>query len=245
MTTPKPPTPQPPEPQTPVPQTPVPHGPSSGPQSTPSARTDTSAAAPPQPQTPGTEASVGAETPGPSSAASPTAASSPASTPSSATETTTSTEEPPPDPDRPKDPGPAALFDALAAEHAAIYGYGLVSAHVMPDDNELVSESLAQHRDRRESVLALMNDRSLKAPMPAAGYQLPMVVNNATNAAKLAVRMEGDCAVAWRAVLEQTDSDQDRAFGTNALTQCAVLAARWREVLGAWPITQAFPGGSE
>ena len=239
-------------PQPPTPQPPVPHGPPSGALSTASAQTDPSAAATPKSQTPGTEGSVGTESPGPSSAASPTIASSPSSTPSSATETTTSTteittttEEPPPDPDRPKDPGPAALFDALAAEHAAIYGYGLVSAHVMPDDNELVSVSLAQHRDRRESVLALMNDRSLKAPMPAAGYQLPMVVNNATNAAKLAVRMEGDCAVAWRAVLEQTDSDQDRSFGTKALTQCAVLAARWRKVLGAWPVTEAFPGGSE
>jgi hypothetical protein len=115
----------------------------------------------------------------------------------------------------------------------------------MPDDNELVSQSLAQHRDRREAAIALMNERSVKAPLPAAGYRLPMVVNNAATAAKLAVRMESDCAVAWRAVLEQTDSDQDREFGTKALTQCAVLAARWRKVLGAWPVTEAFPGGSE
>ena len=43
------------------------------------------------------------------------------------------------DPDRPKDAGPAALFDAVAAEHAAIYGYGVVSAHIMPEENELVS----------------------------------------------------------------------------------------------------------
>lgn len=177
----------------------------------------------------------------------PTAATSTSSAPPSTTEapTPTSTQEPTPDPDRPEDPGPAALFDALAAEHAAIYGYGLVSAHVMPDENELVSESIAQHRDRREAALALMNERSVKAPLPAAGYQLPIVVNTASSAAKLAVRMESDCAVAWRAVLEQTDSEQDREFGTTALTQCAVLAARWRKVLGAWPVTEAFPGGSE
>ena len=46
-------------------------------------------------------------------------------------------------------------------------------------------------------------------------------------------------------VLEQTGSEQDREFAATALTQCAVLAARWRQVLGAWPLTQAFPGGSE
>lgn len=226
MTTPKPPTPPP----------SVPHGPPPGPQTTASAKTES--AAPPAP---------GPESPGQSSSPSTTTSPSPTSTTSSTTEpsTPTSTEEPTPDPDRPKDPGPAALFDAVAAEHAAIYGYGLVSAHVMPDDNELVSQALAQHRDRREAALALMSDRSLKAPLPAAGYQLPMVVNNASSAAKLAVRMESDCAVAWRAVLEQTDSEQDREFGTKALTQCAVLAARWRKVLGAWPVTEAFPGGSE
>ena len=35
------------------------------------------------------------------------------------------------------------------------------------------------------------------------------------------------------------------AFGLTALTQCAVTAARWRQVLGAWPVTEAFPGGGE
>jgi len=156
-----------------------------------------------------------------------------------------STAEPTPDPDRPADPGPGALFDALAAEHAAIYGYGLVSPHVMPEDNELVSQALAEHRDRREAVVTMMNERSIKAPLPAVGYQLPMVVDSPPSAARLAVRIESDCAVAWRAVLEQTDIEQDRVFGGTALTQCAVTAARWRKVLGGWPVTEAFPGGSE
>lgn len=229
MTTPKPPTPPPTTPQTP-PTT-----------AAPKRETPTTPAPISTPET--AETSESPESPAPP----PTAATSTSSAPPSTTEapTPTSTQEPTPDPDRPEDPGPAALFDALAAEHAAIYGYGLVSAHVMPDENELVSESIAQHRDRREAALSLMNERSVKAPLPAAGYQLPIVVNTASSAAKLAVRMESDCAVAWRAVLEQTDSEQDREFGTTALTQCAVLAARWRKVLGAWPVTEAFPGGSE
>lgn len=160
-----------------------------------------------------------------------------------------SSAEPTPDPDRPEDPGPAALYDAVAAEHAAIYGYGLVSPHVMPDDNELVSKAVAEHRDRREAAVALLNERSITAPLPAVGYQLPLTVDSPANAAKLAIRMENDCAVAWRAVLEQASgedtAEQDRAFGVTALTQCAVMAARWRRVLGAWPVTNAFPGGSE
>ena len=64
-------------------------------------------------------------------------------------------------------------------------------------------------------------------------------------AARLAARIEDDCAVAWRAVLEQSGAEDERKFALTALTQCAVLAARWRQVLGAWPVTRAFPGGSE
>ena len=45
--------------------------------------------------------------------------------------------------------------------------------------------------------------------------------------------------------MEQSETEQDRAFALTALTQCAVNAARWRRVLGAWPVTVAFPGGSE
>lgn len=157
----------------------------------------------------------------------------------------TSSAEPTPDPDRPEDAGQAALYDAVVAEHAAIYGYGMVSAHSLPTRNELVSQAVAEHRDRREAAIALLTEQSVKAPLPAIGYQLPIAVNTPTDAAKLAVRIEDDCAVAWRAVLEQSESEQQRAFAVTALTQCAVMAARWRRVLSAWPVTRAFPGGSE
>ncbi|HYZ69855.1 MAG TPA: ferritin-like domain-containing protein [Mycobacterium sp.] len=137
------------------------------------------------------------------------------------------------------------MFDAIAAEHATIYGYGVVSAHSTPDVNNLVSSSIALHRERREAAIAILQSRSINPPLPAAGYQLPMEVDNPTDAANLAVRMEEDAAVAWRAALEQATNEQDRAFAVLALTQCAVAAAQWSRVLGVSPITVAFPGGSE
>ncbi|WP_396931782.1 ferritin-like domain-containing protein [Mycolicibacterium sp.] len=148
-------------------------------------------------------------------------------------------------PDRPSDAAAGALFDAVAAEHAAIYGYGIVSAHSSPDENDLVSEAMAQHRERREAAIAMLSGRSAKAPVPAAGYQLPMAVNTPTDAGNLAIRMEDDCATAWRAVIEQASTDQDRTFGVGALTETAVLTARWKQVLGVKPVTVAFPGGTE
>ncbi|MCW2688484.1 MAG: hypothetical protein JWR37_3374 [Mycobacterium sp.] len=169
------------------------------------------------------------------------------SRPSTTTSTTTpSSRAPQPAPaNRPTAADDGALFDAIATEHAIIYGYGLVSAHSTPEVNDLVSQALAEHRQRREAAIAALDSRSVQTPLPAAGYQLPMAVDNPTDAANLAVRMEGDAAVAWRAVIEQATNNQDRAFAVTALTQSAVTAARWSQVLGISPITVAFPGGSE
>jgi Domain of unknown function (DUF4439) len=158
---------------------------------------------------------------------------------------TSPTNSPPPSPTRPTDPADAALFDAVAGEQGVIYGYGLVSAHSTPDANDLVANAMAEHRARREQAIDRLAARNVTAPLAAPGYQLPMVVNNPTDAAKLAVRMEEDTSVAWRAVLERAATSEDRAFAVTALTESAVTAARWRADVGTQPATVAFPGGSE
>ncbi len=159
--------------------------------------------------------------------------------------TTSSRAAEPTSPSRPPDADAAALFDAVSTEHAVIYGYGFVSAHTTPEANELVSTAMSEHRERREAAIAMLESRSVDPPLPAAGYELPTQVDNSTDAANLAVRMEEDSAVAWRAVLEQATSSEERTFAVKALTQAAVTAARWSRLLGVWPITVAFPGGSE
>jgi hypothetical protein len=156
--------------------------------------------------------------------------------------------EPTPDPDlpsRPADSADGALYDAIATEHATIYGYGLVSAHSTPEVNWLVSASIAEHRERREAAIALLERRQAEPPLPAPGYQVPMPVDDPRGAAKLAVRMEEDGAEAWRAVVEQATDAEDRAFGLTALTESAVAAARWTQIVGTDPVTVAFPGGNE
>jgi len=144
-----------------------------------------------------------------------------------------------------KDSDTAALCDALAVEYSTIYGYGIVSALSPPSVNDLVVEALDQHRQRRDDVIAMLTARRVNAPVAAAVYQLPMLVGGAADTARLAARMENDGATAWRAVVEHADTADDRAFAATALTQSAVMAARWSRVLGAWPITTGFPGGNE
>jgi hypothetical protein len=146
---------------------------------------------------------------------------------------------------RPSDPADAALFDAIANEHGVIYGYGLVSAHSTPDANALVSESLAGHRELREQAIAMISARKVAPPLPAMGYRMPIDVDGPTGAATLAVRMEEDSAVAWRAVLERAVGADDRRLAVTAMTRAAVTAAKWRRVQGVLPPTVAFPGGPE
>jgi len=148
-------------------------------------------------------------------------------------------------PTRPSDAAEAALFDAIVTENAAIYGYGVVSAHSVPEVNYLVSEAMAQRRRRREEAVAILDQNGVAAPLPAAGYSLPLEVDTPADAAKLAVTMEQDSATAWRAVLEQATDQSLRAFAVAALTESAVMAARWRRIRGDTTITVAFPGGSE
>ena len=152
---------------------------------------------------------------------------------------------PQPTPTRPGSAADAALYDAIAAEHGTIYGYGLVSAHTTPDVNDLVAVAMAKHRANREAGIAALAARSVPAPLPAAGYQLPIDANNPGDAAKLALQMEEETAVAWRAVAEQATTTEDRTVAVRGLTDCAVLAARWRAVLGATPVVAPFPGGNE
>ena len=148
-------------------------------------------------------------------------------------------------PTRPNEAADGALFDAIATEHATIYGYGIVSAHSIPDVNYLVSEAMAGHRARREAAIAMLDEDGTAAPLPAAGYSLPMEVDTPTDAADLAVTMEQDSATAWRAVLEQATDQNLRAFAITGLTESAVMAARWRRIRGDTTVTVAFPGGTE
>ena len=163
-------------------------------------------------------------------------------TPTSPTSTTSADDAMP---TRPDDAAAAALFDAIATEHATIYGYGIVSAHSNPEVNYLVSEAMLEHRTRREAAITLLEQRGADVPLPAAGYSLPTEVDSPAEASNLAVTMEQDTAVAWRAVVEQATDQTIRAFGVTALTESAAMAAQWRRVRGDTTIVVAFPGGSE
>ncbi|WP_067548592.1 ferritin-like domain-containing protein [Nocardia crassostreae] len=138
-------------------------------------------------------------------------------------------------------PDQQALMDALSAEYAAVYAYGVIAAYANSDRAKLVSEYTAAHRVRRDATADALKSLGAGVPAPDAAYTAPFVVDDPIPAAKLAVTVETDCATAWRAAVETADTPDVRRTALEALTESAVRLATWQSVLGANPPTVAFP----
>ena len=137
-----------------------------------------------------------------------------------------------------------AFSAALAAEHAAIFGYGVVGAHLAGADEAAARAAEAAHRDRRDAV-SLRIAANNATPVPAApAYTLPFPVVDAPSAMRLAVALEEGAAGAWREALAGT-TDDDRKMALEALVACAVQATRWRAAAGIVPVTLPFPGATQ
>ena len=139
----------------------------------------------------------------------------------------------------------AALNDALAAEHAAIWGYGAVGAALGPGDRALAAAVLAAdgaHRDVRDRVTTLLAGRGAEPVAPEGGYALPFPVLSTVDAAALAAVLEDGVSAAWVRVLDQATERADRQLAVEVLGAAEVRAVGWREAAGQGPTTRALPG---
>ena len=84
----------------------------------------------------------------------------------------------------------AALQDALAAAHTAVWGYGVVGAALPLEARGPVVAAEQAHRDLRDDVAALLTSRGVDPVAAEAAYSLPFPVLSATDAAVLAVTLE-------------------------------------------------------
>ena len=139
-------------------------------------------------------------------------------------------------------PEQQALVDALRAEYAAVYAYGVIGAFSNPDRGDLIAQNAAAHRARRDSTIDILNAASVRAPEADAGYSVPFPVVDPISAATLAAQVESDTAVAWRSVIERAASEHARGTGVDALTECALRLGTWRKILGTAPPSVPFPG---
>lgn len=136
----------------------------------------------------------------------------------------------------------AATQDALSAEHAALWVYGLVSAFLPADFGNALQEGTNAHRERRDAIELLLSDAGQNPRSAEPAYVTPQPVTDQASAIAVVVVAETDVTVAWRAVLERTDDKALRASALAGLTDAAVRATRWRREGGQTPATPPLPG---
>ncbi|MDK3257799.1 ferritin-like domain-containing protein [Blastococcus capsensis] len=136
----------------------------------------------------------------------------------------------------------AALSDALAAAHAAVWGYGVVGAALPTDARAAAVAAEDAHRGIRDALIALLGERGADPVLPEAGYALPFPVLSAVDAAALAAVLEGGVAAAWVRVVDGAVERSTRALAMEVLSAAEVRAVGWRTAAGQPPVTRAFPG---
>ena len=141
-------------------------------------------------------------------------------------------------------PGPevAALQQALAAEHVAVWGYGTVGAALAAGARTPATTAEQAHRTVRDQLTALLVDRGAQPVQPSGGYALPFPVLSAVDAARLAVTLEEGTARAWAWVLDQATARPTRVLAVSVLGDAEVRAVGFRALAGTTPVTSAFPG---
>ena len=135
-----------------------------------------------------------------------------------------------------------SLDEALAAEHAAVWGYGVVGAALPPESRAPAAAAETAHRDLRDRVTALLVERGADPAPAQAAYQLPFPVLSPVDAATLAVTLEDGVAAAWVRVLAQAAERSTRELAVRALSAGELRAVSWRGAAGLTPVTTAFPG---
>jgi hypothetical protein len=135
-----------------------------------------------------------------------------------------------------------ALQQALAAEHAAVWGYGVVGAALGPDGRAPAAAAENGHRDVRDSVAALLGERGIDPVGAQGGYALPFPVLSAVDAAGLAIVLEDGVAAAWVRVLDQAAERSTRELAVGVLSAAEVRAVGWRSAAGRPQVTTALPG---
>jgi Domain of unknown function (DUF4439) len=134
--------------------------------------------------------------------------------------------------------------ELLAAEHAAIFAYGAIGAHLTGAAANAARGAEGAHRARRDALMLQLSSGGATPEPTDPVYPLPFAVTDQGSALRLAVEIEERTGANWRSALASTAGDE-RAAALNALVDCAVRATRFRRAAGIAPATVTFPGRPE
>ncbi|MFJ7134035.1 ferritin-like domain-containing protein [Streptomyces fungicidicus] len=131
-----------------------------------------------------------------------------------------------------------ALQAALAAEHAAVYGYGVVGGRIGKDRRPEARTAYDAHRARRDALVRAVKDVGGEPVAAAAGYALPFQVPDAAAAVRLAAELEDRMAGVY-GDLVRAGTGERRREAADAMREAAVRSVRWSSR------SVAFPGLAE
>ncbi|MEW1832658.1 ferritin-like domain-containing protein [Streptomyces sp. NPDC088196] len=131
-----------------------------------------------------------------------------------------------------------ALQAALAAEHAAVYGYGVVGGRIREGRRQEAKAAYDAHRARRDALAREVRDLGGTPVAASAAYALPFPVPDSTAAVELAAELEDRVAGVYSDLVRAATGGV-RGTAAEALREAAVRAVRWRG--GSVP----FPGLAE
>ncbi|WP_344574244.1 ferritin-like domain-containing protein [Streptomyces lunalinharesii] len=123
---------------------------------------------------------------------------------------------------------------ALAAEHAAVYGYGVVGGRIGAGRRTEARSAYDAHRARRDALDRAVRDLGGRPQAAAAAYALPFPVPDAAAAARLAAELEDRVAAVYADLVRATGGAH-RTEAAAALREAAVRAVRWRGSGVAFP----------
>ncbi|GIH98717.1 ferritin-like domain-containing protein [Planobispora takensis] len=130
------------------------------------------------------------------------------------------------------------LGTALAAEHAAVYAYGVIAARTTGRLRATATNAFNAHRARRDRLRALITTRGGTPAEPGASYTLPVTPSTADQAVELAVLIEQRVTTAYLE-LAASDDMSLRRMAALAMQECATRS------YGLRPSIDAFPGMPE
>ncbi|MFC7932024.1 ferritin-like domain-containing protein [Streptomyces cinereoruber] len=116
---------------------------------------------------------------------------------------------------------------ALAAEHAAVYGYGVVGGRIGTERRAEATAAYEAHRARREVLRRAVRDLGGTPAAAAAAYALPFRVTDPAGAVRLAAVLEDRVAGVYSDLVRATEGPARREAAA-ALKEAAVRAVRWR-----------------
>jgi hypothetical protein len=128
-----------------------------------------------------------------------------------------------------------ALQAALAGEHAAVYAYGIVGAHLAGSpEQKLARQAYALHQARRDHLAGVILAAGAVPVGALVGYDVGGPLSSPAAARALAARVEAATAGPYADLVTAT-AGSERGSAAGWLVDAAVRSVRWGGLASAFP----------